>query len=148
VGKINDREFTSDAQIYIYIYIKLEDIVFCLPCGIYGNVFISTCVILLGQIYIYIKLEDIAISLPCGIDDNVFISTRVILLEQIIPRESTHVILLEQITPRESTRIILLRQITPAARILLVKYKILYDILKLLMNYINMNLNVSINLTN
>ena len=101
MGKINDREFTSDAQIYIYIYIKLEDIVIYLPCGIYGNVFISTRVILLGQI-----------------------------------------------TPRGSTRVILLGQIIPRSRILLIKYEILYDILKLLMNYINMNLNVSINLKN
>jgi hypothetical protein len=105
VGKINDREFTSDAQIYIYIYI-----------------------------YIYIKPEDIAIFIPCDIYGNVFISTRVIFLRQITPHGSKCVILLGQITPR--------------ARILLVKYEILYDILKLLMNYINMNLNVNINLTN
>jgi hypothetical protein len=85
-------------------------------------------------IYIYIKPEDIVIFIPCGIYGNVFISTRVIFLRQIPPHGSTHVILLGQITPR--------------ARILLVKYEILYDILKLLMNYINMNLNVNINLTN
>jgi hypothetical protein len=71
-------------------------------------------------IYISIKLEDIVISLPCGIYGNVFISTRVILLGQI--------------TPRGSTRVILLGQIIPCSRILLIKYEILYDILKLLMN--------------
>ena len=73
-----------------------------------------------GYRLVYIKPEDIAISLPCGIYGNVF--------------RSTHVILLGQITPRD--------------RILLVKYEIPYDNLKLLMNYINKNLNVSINLTN
>ena len=70
-------------------------------------------------IYIYIKLEDIVIYLPCGIYGNVFISTRVIFLRQIPPHGSTHVILLGQITPR--------------ARILLIKYEILYDILNLLL---------------
>jgi hypothetical protein len=87
-----------------------------------------------GLRLVYIKPEDIVISLPCGIYGNVF--------------RATHVILLGQITPRGSTRVILLGQLTPRGRILLVKYEILYDILKLLMNYINRNLNVSINLTN
>ena len=36
-------------KIYIYIYMKPEDIVIYLSCGIYDNVFRSTRVILLGQ---------------------------------------------------------------------------------------------------
>ena len=42
--------FTKSVIWLIYIYIKPEDIAISQQCGIYGNVFISTRVILLGQI--------------------------------------------------------------------------------------------------
>ena len=43
------RKRNFEQSIYLYIYIKLEDIANYLPCGIYGNVFRPIRVILLGQ---------------------------------------------------------------------------------------------------
>jgi hypothetical protein len=38
-------------SIYIYIYIiKVKDVAIFLPCGIYGNIFCLTLIILVGQI--------------------------------------------------------------------------------------------------
>jgi hypothetical protein len=86
--------------------------------------------ITLLYIYIYIKSGDIVISLSCDIYNNVFRLTRVVLLGQITQR----------------SRILLIKYLSPVN--IFNYYEIFYDILKLLMNYINRNLNVSINLTN